>query len=80
MRSSRQHHGRRDEAETNRSGRVRLLQATARRPGIPYQRYVLVLGSGQERSGFLDKDRKAEVELDEDATIRFPGLVDVESA
>jgi type VI secretion system secreted protein VgrG len=47
---------------------------------IPYQRYVLVLGSGDERSGFLDKDGKADVELDESATVRFPGLVELQSA
>ena len=41
---------------------------------------VLVLGSGDERSGFLDQDGKAEIELDEAATVRFPGLVDLESA
>jgi type VI secretion system secreted protein VgrG len=47
---------------------------------IPYQRYVLVMGNGDERSGTLDQDGKAEIELDEAATIRFPGLVEVESA
>ncbi len=47
---------------------------------IPHQRYVVVLGSGEERSGLLDQDGKADLELDEAATIRFPDLVSLETA
>ena len=47
---------------------------------IPHQRYVIVMGNGDERSGMLDEDGKAEIELDASATVRFPGLVEVEPA
>jgi type VI secretion system secreted protein VgrG len=45
---------------------------------MAHQRYVILFGDGQERSGLLDADGKAEVELDASAEILFPGLVSVE--
>lgn len=47
--------------------------------GEPYanQRYILVFEDGSEQSGFLDGDGRAELYLEEGATVRFPGLVDV---
>lgn len=48
---------------------------------LPYQRYVVTMGDGSERSGFLDKDGKAELDfLDESATVTFPGLLRAASA
>jgi type VI secretion system secreted protein VgrG len=47
---------------------------------IPHQRYLVVLGNGEERSGLLDEHGKAEIELDESAQITFPGLSSVETA
>jgi type VI secretion system secreted protein VgrG len=47
---------------------------------LPHQRYVIMLGNGEERSGVLDADGKAEILLDEAATVRFPGLADLETA
>ena len=44
---------------------------------IPFQRYVYTV-DGAERSGLLDKDGKAEVELDVAAKITFPGLASAE--
>jgi type VI secretion system secreted protein VgrG len=44
---------------------------------LPNQRYILVFEDGREQSGFLDEDGRAEVYLEEGATVRFPGLVDV---
>jgi hypothetical protein len=38
------------------------------------QRYVIVFGDGSERAGVLDKDGKAEVEIEGNPKIHFPGL------
>ncbi len=43
----------------------------------PNQRYVLVFEDGSEQSGFLDGEGRAELFLEEGATVRFPGLTDV---
>ncbi|MFO0551131.1 MAG: type VI secretion system tip protein TssI/VgrG [Polyangiaceae bacterium] len=44
---------------------------------LAYQRYVIVLGDGSERSGFLDKDGRAELDfIDEAAKVTFPGLLE----
>ncbi len=44
---------------------------------LPRQRYILVFEDGSEQSGFLDENGQVELVLDEGASIRFPGLVDV---
>jgi len=46
---------------------------------VPYHRYVVRLESGEERSGLLDKDGKAEIELEGAAEIVFPGFGSIES-
>ena len=43
----------------------------------PQQRYILVFADGREQSGFLDETGRAELLLEEGATIRFPGMIDV---
>ena len=40
------------------------------------QRFILVFDDGSEQSGFLDADGKADLYLEEGATIRFPGMLD----
>ena len=44
--------------------------------GHPYR---IVLADGSELSGVLDEDGRAEIEMEGDAEIFFPGLIDVES-
>lgn len=44
--------------------------------GHPYR---IVLADGAELSGVLDEDGRAEIEIDGDAEIFFPGLIDVEA-
>ena len=40
------------------------------------QRFILVFDDGSEQSGFLDADGKADLYLEEGATVRFPGMLD----
>jgi type VI secretion system secreted protein VgrG len=40
---------------------------------LAHQRYLAVLADGSEISGILDKDGKAEIEIEGAATITFPG-------
>ncbi len=47
---------------------------------LPYRPYVIALADGSERRGFLDGDGRAEIDLREPATIRFPGLLSPGSA
>jgi type VI secretion system secreted protein VgrG len=67
-----------EEAETIEPTTIELVDENG--DPIPDQRYVITVG-GVERSGVLDADGKAEIPgLEEDATIRFPGLADAQSA
>jgi type VI secretion system secreted protein VgrG len=45
---------------------------------LAYQRYLLVLDDGSEQSGVLDKDGRAEVDVEASGTILFPDLSEVE--
>ncbi|MEM9691442.1 MAG: type VI secretion system tip protein TssI/VgrG [Myxococcota bacterium] len=46
----------------------------------PHHPFVLVFEDGTERSGVLDENGRAEVYIEESATVRFPGLHQAESA
>jgi type VI secretion system secreted protein VgrG len=47
---------------------------------IANQPYRIVLGDGSEVAGVLDEEGRAEIELDEDGDIYFPGVSDVEGS
>ena len=47
---------------------------------LAHQRYLLVLDDGSEKSGVLDKDGKAEIQVEQSGKIYFPDLAKVESA
>jgi uncharacterized protein involved in type VI secretion and phage assembly len=47
---------------------------------IPYQQYRIELEDGSERTGVLDQDGRAVIDLDSPGRIEFPGLADVETA
>jgi len=47
---------------------------------LPYQRFVIELDDGTERTGVTDKDGKAKLDLPSGGKIRFPDLADVKSS
>jgi len=47
---------------------------------LPYQRFVIELEDGTQRTGVTDKDGKAKLDLPSGGQIRFPDLADVKSS
>ena len=45
---------------------------------IPNQPYRIVLGDGRERTGVLDEQGRAEIELDGDGEVFFPGVAELQ--
>lgn len=47
---------------------------------LAYQRFLILLQDGSERGGILDREGKAEIDIEGSASIVFPDLPDVEEA
>lgn len=64
-------------AEPAKTSKIELTDQDGR--PLAHERYLLVLEDGTERSGVLDKDGKAEIQVEQSGKIYFPDMSKVEA-